>query len=32
VAVRLTNVSALRRLSELQREIESRALIGSPPP
>jgi hypothetical protein len=32
VAVRLTNVSALRRLSELQREIESRALIGWPLP
>lgn len=29
VAVRLTNVSALRRLSELQSEIESRALISS---
>jgi hypothetical protein len=28
VAVRLTNVSALRRLSELQCEIASRALIG----
>lgn len=32
VAVRLTNVSALRRLSELQREIESRALIGPSQP
>ena len=32
VAVRLTNVSALRRLSELRREIESRGLIGPSQP